>query len=380
MKKINISYINSNKRIFKNVKLIGIAAAVCLMTSCSVKEEQVIDGNKENLSNDIVIEDTNLPDNVKVEKENNNENIIDEQVIEESDEQLVNIDISNIELSNSGVSTYNTDFEISEEVKNEINGYIKNFGASCSFIAVNLKDGMSFGYNIDASYKTASTIKAPVSLYGFKEMDNGNGSLEEEKLYEERFRYGGSGVLKNQKSGTNYSLKDLFYYTINWSDNVAYYMIHDRFCDEGYNEFLKELGCNNLYLNNGARWGMIDARSMALVWQEIYKYKDETENGKHLFELFTNAEYNYIKEGMKNYDSAHKSGWTQSQTHDSGIVFADDDYIVVTLNNNNGNYNAKTQLLRITGCIEKVIDEYKLYKEEQEKCENNQLVKKLTNK
>jgi len=128
--------------------------------------------------------------------------------------------------------------------------------------------------------------------------------------------------------------------------------------------FLKELGCNNLYLNNGAKWGKIDARSMALIWQEIYKYKDESENGKYLFELLTNADYNYIQEGMEKYQSAHKSGWTPRETHDSGIVFANDDYIVVTLNNNNGNYSAKSQLLKISGCIEKVINEYELYKQE----------------
>ena len=100
---------------------------------------------------------------------------------------------------------------------------------------------------------------------------------------------------------------------------------------------------------------------MALIWQEIYKYKDETPNGKYLFELLTNAEYNYIREGMEKYESAHKSGWTPRETHDSGIVFAQDDYIVVILNNNNGNYTAKSQLIKLSGCIEKVIDEYTLY-------------------
>ena len=130
------------------------------------------------------------------------------------------------------------------------------------------------------------------------------------------------------------------------------------------NKYLKSLGCKNLYLNNGARWGYIDARSMALVWQEIYKYKDESEYGKHLFDILTNAEYNYMEQGMEHYESAHKSGWTPRETHDTGIVFAEDDYIVVTLNNANGNYSAKSQLLKISGCIEKVIDEYTLYKEQ----------------
>ena len=110
--------------------------------------------------------------------------------------------------------------------------------------------------------------------------------------------------------------------------------------------------------------GYIDARSMALVWQEIYKYKDETEHGKHFFNVLTNAEYNYMEEGMEHYESAHKSGWTPREIHDTWIVFAEDDYIVVILNNANGRYSAKSQLLKISGCIEKVIDEYTLYKEQ----------------
>ena len=286
-------------------------------------------------------------------------------------EKIVNIDIKDDFFSNNGVSVCNSEFKISDNLINQIDNHIKNFGGDCSFIAVNLNDGMSFGYNVDKAYPTASTIKVAFSLYSFKEMDKGNGSLKELKLYEERFRRDGSGVLKNKASGVNYSLKDLFYYTIHYSDNVAYYIVHDRFYNEEYNTFLNNLGCNNLYLNSGAKWGKIDARSMALIWQEIYKYKDETENGKYFFEILTNADYNYIREGMEKYESAHKSGWTPRETHDSGIVFAKDDYIVVTLNNNNGNYSAKSQLLKISSCIEKVIDEYTLYKQENKDRQKN---------
>ena len=404
MKKINISYVSSNNKLFTKVKLIAVATAYTVLTSCSVmkspsnnsehhvdkgvvssnytfsepldksthtevsivmSEENIVEPKK-NVDNNLIV-DTN---NSEVYEDDTEIIYIDEKLSEEVIEntdvntEVANLDIASIELRSDKVSTYNTDFEISSSLQEKINGYINGFGADCSFLAINLKDGMSFGYNIDATYQTASTIKAPFALYSFKEMDKGNGSQEELKVYEVKFRRDGSGVLKNKESGTSYSLKDLFYYTINYSDNVAYYMVHDRFYSENYNTFLKGLGCKQLYLYSGSKWSFIDARSMALIWQEIYKYKDETEYGKHLFDLLTNAEYNYMKEGMEKYNSAHKSGWTPRETHDSGIVFADDDYIVVTLNNNNGNYSAKSQLLNICGCIEEVIDEYTLYKEQ----------------
>ncbi|MBR6689771.1 MAG: serine hydrolase [Bacilli bacterium] len=347
MKKINEIYINKNK-FKKNIKFIcmGIALGISLLLPVKLKNSnKTINSNISSSK----VQDAEVHEYPKV-----NDKL----------EEVTEVNIKDDMFSNEEISINNSNFIISERLINEMKKHIKNFGGDCSFLVVNLNDGMSFGYNVDKAYSTASTIKVAFSLYSFKEMDKGNGSLEEQKLYEARFKRDGSGVLKNKSTGTNYSLKDLFYYTIHYSDNVAYYMVHDRFYDATYNDFLKELGCNNLYLNNGAKWGKIDARSMALIWQEIYKYKDESENGKYLFELLTNADYNYIQEGMEKYQSAHKSGWTPRETHDSGIVFANDDYIVVTLNNNNGNYSAKSQLLKTSGFIEKVISEYELYKQE----------------
>lgn len=358
----------------------GTALVISTFMNSSCKNNTVYDNSNTSTSQiDSIDKEHDNVDGTQIDiEEDKNEqedNIRDVQTdVEQEKEEKIIINIKDDVFSNKKVSVCNTDFEISEEVTNQINKHINAFGGDCSFIAINLNDGMSFGYNVDKSYQTASTIKAAFSLYSFKEIDKGNGSLDEMKVYEKKFIKGGSGVLKNKEVGTSYSLKDLFYYTINYSDNVAYYMVHDRFYSDSYNNFLSELGCKQLYLRNGAKWGFIDARSMALIWQEIYKYKEETSNGQYLFELLTNAEYNYIREGMEKYESAHKSGWTQRETHDSGIVFAEDDYIVVILNNNNGKYSAKSQLLKLSSCIEQVIDEYTIYKENS-KCNQKRLVK-----
>ena len=351
MKKIKIKYININS-VPKCIKLLSIGAALTIaFTGCSPKIA----------SNASV---TTIATKPKTLTTISTTTTTKTEPIPTTTTQNIEVEIDDIALSNKGVSVYNSDFEISDKLQTKINNYIKKFNGDSSFIAINLKDGMSFGYNIDKSYQTASTIKVAFALFCFKEIENGNGSFQETKVYESRFKRDGSGILKDKKVGTSYTIKDLIYYTLNYSDNIAYYMIHDRFYSDKYNDFLKELGCNQLYLKNGAKWGYIDARSMALVWQEIYKYKDESEYGKILFDILTNAEYNYMEQGMDKYESAHKSGWTQRETHDSGIVFANDDYIVVTLQNNNGNYSAKQQLINVCGCIEDVIEEYDIYKKE----------------
>lgn len=344
---IKINHINKDKllNLGKNTLLTFTISGMILTTGC---QNTLITPNTE-----IIEPNSCTPINI------NEKNIEPTKPIEEP-KTIININEYNF--SNTEVSVCNSDFKISDDLTNKINKYIQNFGGECSFLVINLDDGMAFGYNVDKTFKTASTIKAPFSLYAFKEMDKGNGNLDELKTYKEKFRRDGSGVLKDEKSGVDYTLRDLFFYTIHYSDNVAYYMVHDRFYSDEYNNFLKELGCSQLYLYNGAKWGRINARSMAIIWQEIYKYKDETDNGQHLFELFTNADYNYMTQGMTKLKSAHKSGWTPTEVHDSGIIFAEDDYIAITLNNNI-NYNGKKQLIKMSGCIEEVINEYTIYKE-----------------
>lgn len=282
-------------------------------------------------------------------------------------------DIRYDEYDASKVCVRNSDFQISEDLLNNINYAIDGYGGMCSFYVVDIETNMTFGYNPTAVFPTASTVKAPFCLYALKEIENGNGSLEEVKVYESRFMRGGSGVMQFETTGTVYTMEQLIFNTINWSDNIAYSMVHHRFWSDRYNNMLEDLGCDQFYLRNGAMWGYADAKSMALIWKEIYKYSQESEVGRVYFDMLINALYSYIQPGVPEYKSAHKSGWTESQCHDGGIVFGKRKYIITTLTDNSGNWSGAYQIQLLTSYADQVIDEYDDYLNNKNKDENKKL-------
>lgn len=267
-------------------------------------------------------------------------------------------DISQDLYEDNKICVENSTFEISEDLLNNINNVIDGYGGACSFYVVDMETNMTFGYNPTAVFPTASTVKAPFVLYAFKEIANGNGTLDETKVYESRFWREGSGIMQYEPTGGTYTIEQLIYNTINWSDNVAYSMVHDRFWSDRYNDMLEELGCSQYYLLNGAMWGYADAKSEALIWQEIYKYSQECEGGKIYFDMLLKALYSYIKPGVPQYESAHKSGWTESQCHDGGIIFGNRKYIITVLTDNSGNWSGAYQIQLLTSYANEVIDEY----------------------
>ncbi|MEG2289187.1 MAG: serine hydrolase [Clostridium sp.] len=317
----------------------------------AIKKKHRIDsmGNGANANEDIESNVINGAENINDE----NEGIANENITPEGSDILGAKGVK--------INIQNSKFAISDELLAEINNVINGYEGKSSFYVVSMEDNMSFGYNPDVAFETASTIKAPFALYCFKEIAKGNASLDEEKIYEERFYRDGSGVLQYEPIGGVYTLKELLFYTINCSDNIAYYMIHDRFWDEGYNNMLRNLGCEQYYLPNGSKWGWASARSAALIWQEIYKFSKESTEGAIYFDMLLNAQYSYIKPGVPQYKSAHKSGWTELLCHDTGIVFAEKPYIIAVMTDNEGAWSGSEQIRRLTACSDKVMKEYGLW-------------------
>lgn len=265
------------------------------------------------------------------------------------------------EYEKNKIGIRNYDFEMGSELSQRIYTNISNYGKSVSFYAVSLKDRFEFGYNPKDVYETASTIKAPYILYCIKEIEKGNGTFDELKVYEQRHFIYGSGIIQNTSFGSVYTLKQLIYYTINFSDNIAYNMLYDRFGIEGYNNMLEELGCKHYYMDGRYIWGKADPESAALVWQEIYKYSKRSEYGKYYLNLLINALYNFIAPGVPEYVTAHKSGWIEEQSHDTGIVFGERPYTVVIMVENGGSWSGTYEIQLISSMVKEVMDQYDIY-------------------
>lgn len=254
---------------------------------------------------------------------------------------------------------------VSQENLTKLQAEINKFNGVCGFYMITLDGKFSIGYNIDKSIPSASTVKAPFSLYSMKQIENGYGTLDEKRVYESKHYCAGSGVIQYSKVGTEYTLEQVLYHTINVSDNTGYYMLQDKFGISGYNDYLESIGCEKMKLTGGIRWGYIYPREAALIWNEIYNYSKTSSYGEKLFELFVNAKYNFIKNAYLtkyaslDYEIAHKSGFNPNGRHDQAIVLREDvPYFIVITTKPKDNGSEKTFFNNTALILESIMQDY----------------------
>lgn len=276
---------------------------------------------------------------------------------------IKNIDIVNKEYIPNQLTVLDSQFKINEDTLNKFYQIVNSYGAGTSFYIVSLTDGMSIGYNVDKAFETASSIKAPYALYIYKEITKGNIDGNSKMAYQPQYYNKGTGIIKNSDFGTEYTIKQLVYYSLTESDNIAHQMLHKNFGVKGYNDMLSSLGCKQLYLTSGNPWGFTSARSAALVWQDIFNFSLNDETGIEFLNILSNGKYNYFKEVMPSTPSASKTGFASKDVVETGIVFDKTPYIGIAIANKGGNIGAYTEVLKLVSVMNEIMNEYNTYKE-----------------
>lgn len=265
------------------------------------------------------------------------------------------------------IQVCNSRYTVSESLAESIIECAESYGFLSGFYLIDTKTKMSCGYNADEPFFSASTVKAGYALYCFKEIQKGNGSLDETMKYSGKYKIGGSGSTQYSEFGTVFTIDTLLYRVIYNSDNVAYYMLLDRFGIDGYNEMVKSLGVNH-FITEESRWGDLSPHELGLIWQEIYRFRDTCEEGQRLWELLTTNEYNEIKIELTEYSTiAHKSGWGRPGYHDAGVVCCENDYIIVVMTDTQKKNNCFYKLVRYADTI---MQDYAAWCDSQEEQEN----------
>lgn len=273
------------------------------------------------------------------------------------------------------LKVYDSDYVIPENLTNDLYNIINNYPAlDIGIYAISLKDYTCIGYNESFSIDTASSVKGPFSLYVMKEIANGNHTLDEKIEYTKEFYLGGSGTVQYSPFGTIFTVEDLLNRMINCSDNIAFLLLQNHFGYEGYNEMISALGCN-IWLNGWTKWGKFTPEELAIIWNEIYEFSKETDEGKYLLDLLINAKYNFIKSSLGNYTKvAHKSGFNPRAYNDAAIVFTEsdisintqvaNDYILVIMTSpGNSGYNSQC-LKRIANTMDLIMRDLATYQNE----------------
>lgn len=141
------------------------------------------------------------------------------------------------------------------------------FEGTAGVAATNLGTGEEIRVNADATTATASTIKTPILIEVFRQIEAGTLSLDDRMTVTEAAMTKGSGILRDLSLGVELSLRDVAVLMIVVSDNTATNMLIDLCGKERINQTIAELGFSRTKLINRLDFPVIgpDARNLAVT-------------------------------------------------------------------------------------------------------------------
>lgn len=227
----------------------------------------------------------------------------------------------------------NTSYRIDEETLEQIVSMVRKEPYTSAFVLYDINSEATICYNEEKYFPVASTVKAPFAMTCLWQVEEGVYSLEDTMVYTEKYKVRGTGVIKNEKFGKVYTIKELVEHAIELSDDIGYLMLQGYFGYEKYNEFLKNMG-NRVTIGGGVKWGHTSARDSLRNWQEIYRYiNSDGENAAFFASLLKNTNKSYIRNVLgEEYEVFNKMGWVQDQCcHDHAIVMDEQPYLLIIM-------------------------------------------------
>lgn len=141
------------------------------------------------------------------------------------------------------------------------------FAGTGGVAAKNLTTGEEIRINADAQTATASTIKVPILIELYRQVEAGIVSLDD-RLQSNSANYApGSGILRDLSLGVDLSVRDVGILMIVVSDNTATNMLIDLLGLERINQTMAEFGFPGTRLVNRLHFPTIgeDARNLAVT-------------------------------------------------------------------------------------------------------------------
>jgi beta-lactamase class A len=109
-------------------------------------------------------------------------------------------------------------------------------------------DGAVYAHNGDRQFRAASTVKIPIMVELFRQIDRGDRSLADRFVLRQPDRAPGSGVLLHLSEGLDLTLNDLVYLMISISDNTATNVLIDLVGMDRVNATMQSLGMTSSVL------------------------------------------------------------------------------------------------------------------------------------
>ena len=227
-----------------------------------------------------------------------------------------------------------------------IEGLLAGIPGKTSFYYKNLVTGETCGVREELPMMAASVIKIPVLVEAFQQIKHGEHSKEEIYVLQEGDKKPSCGCLNRMHAGMELTVEDLCNLMIILSDNSATNILIKLLGGmERINSDLHEMGyrtiCVNRLLFDSEASGRgiqnyVSAAEIADMLEKMYygKMVDQQASGDMLDilkEQRLNGKFPFLF--REKVDIAHKTGEDDGITHDVGIIYAKQPFILCCMGN-----------------------------------------------
>lgn len=185
----------------------------------------------------------------------------------------------------------------------------------------NFQSDEHFYLNEDRYFIAASTVKAPIAALFIDLIQNQQLALTTPITYKDSYFVEGAGNITNNPLEASYTIEELLYNAVIYSDNTAWYALMD-FYNQNYGSYINGIldftqfyGVPDyFYEDNYASAFLAQQWLIKIATQPNYKYLVSLMSQTEPDQLFTS----YVDQGM-----ANKYGRLEDYVHDTGIYFED---------------------------------------------------------
>jgi|SRR5579884_1308144 len=204
-----------------------------------------------------------------------------------------------------------------------------------------LASGYTSGYNMNEVMPAASTIKIPIMVEVFRQMEEGNFDLNRRVELLPGDRDWGSGDIADSPVGSTFPVSTLLAQMITVSDNTAANMLIRLVGRRHINTTMARLGLRHTHLADYIRTAEWSVRTslrttpadMVKLLTEMAKNKlIDKWSSQQMIAILEHQEINtLLPEPLPQIPIAHKTGSFDDTLNDVGIVYAAEPYVIAVL-------------------------------------------------
>lgn len=310
--------------------VLGIAIAILtskedtILSEEAMLKQELLPIEKEE---ELEVEEQN--DLISPDFDTSNNNLLDVPSV--NDDEILpeeQVELPAIKPSSSYSSSYDGALiSFSEEDVIALDEYLWEFGEDVAVYFYDIHSQLEYIYNPDQKFSLASIIKAPYCMFVYELASQGLVDLEQVMTFEERHLAEGTGDIKEEEFGAEYTVEELIALSIQRSDNTAIEMLRDIAPLNDFIEYIKVT--YKLEHFDDIKWALntaTDVKDIGAYAVGIFEFMEVNPYGENLKDYMVNSRNKML---YLPHTVAHKYGWTLEAFNDMAIVYADNPYILV---------------------------------------------------